>query len=59
MFAYAMGVRKAYGYLVATWYTMLLASQFHIWYYASRTLPNMFAFGTSMQLFSQLPRWTC
>lgn len=44
---YARGVRRAYGRDVALWYTALQASQFHIWYYMSRTLPNMFAFGIS------------
>lgn len=29
--------------LTGTWYTLLLASQFHILYYASRTLPNFIA----------------
>jgi alpha-1,6-mannosyltransferase len=42
---YASAVRRAYGTSAAAWYAVLQASQFHVWYYASRTLPNMFAFG--------------
>lgn len=44
---YAVGVRKAFGKCVAAWFVLFQASQFHVFYYASRTLPNMFAFGTS------------
>ena len=31
----------------ARWYLLLQASQFHVLFYASRTLPNMFVFGLS------------
>ncbi|KAL2136280.1 hypothetical protein VTI74DRAFT_4515 [Chaetomium olivicolor] len=41
----ARDLRRAYGPGTARWYLLLQASQFHIIFYASRTLPNMFAFG--------------
>ncbi|KAK9450824.1 Alg9-like mannosyltransferase family-domain-containing protein [Limtongia smithiae] len=36
-------VRHVYGKSAATWFAAMQYTQFHITYYASRTLPNMFA----------------
>ena len=41
------GLDKAFGKDVGRWYILLQAAQFHVIFYASRTLPNMFAFGLS------------
>lgn len=45
---FGIQVHKAFGPITSSWYVVLQASQFHVWYYASRTLPNMFAFFLSM-----------
>lgn len=37
--------KREFGRGVANWYLILQATQFHIIFYASRTLPNSFAFG--------------
>ncbi|MCJ1354698.1 MAG: dolichyl-P-Man:Man(7)GlcNAc(2)-PP-dolichol alpha-1,6-mannosyltransferase [Icmadophila ericetorum] len=53
------GVAGAFGRGAANWYVLLQASQFHIMYYASRTLSNFFAFGLCMlALRNFLPTYT-
>ena len=56
LLVYRNGLFKAYGGTTANWFVLLQASQFHIMYYASRTLPNMLAFGlTTIALVAFLP----
>lgn len=47
-------VDTAYGKTAGRWYILLQASQFHVMYYASRTLPNMFAFALTTMALSNL-----
>ena len=47
LMSYASTARKAFGRGVGNWYILLQASQFHVIFYASRTLPNMIAFALS------------
>lgn len=44
LIAFGRSVQKAFGTSAGVWYALFQASQFHTIYYASRTLPNMFAF---------------
>ncbi|OJZ92258.1 glycosyltransferase family 22 protein [Aspergillus luchuensis CBS 106.47] len=56
LLAFASGLRRTAGKTTAIWYLLFQASQFHIFYYASRTLSNMFAFGlTTLALRYVLP----
>ncbi|KAH7417148.1 glycosyltransferase family 22 protein [Cadophora sp. MPI-SDFR-AT-0126] len=53
LYNYARGLRKAFGSDAGRWYILLQASQFHVMFYASRTLPNMFAFALTTMAFSR------
>jgi alpha-1,6-mannosyltransferase len=56
LLSFARGMSRAAGKAAATWYVLFQASQFHVIYYASRTLSNMFAFGmTTFALAALLP----
>ncbi|CAI7571449.1 unnamed protein product [Penicillium glandicola] len=53
---YARGLRRSFGQPTAIWYILLQASQFHLIFYASRPLSNMFAFGiTTLAMCLLLP----
>ncbi|KAJ5564665.1 hypothetical protein N7513_000907 [Penicillium frequentans] len=53
---FAYGLRRSFGQTVAIWYLLFQSSQFHLIYYASRPLSNMFAFGlTTLSMRHMLP----
>jgi len=56
LLVFKAGLDKSFGKDVGRWYILLQAAQFHVIFYASRTLPNMFAFGlTTLALRAFLP----
>lgn len=48
LLSFRNAVAKTFGTTAGNWFVLLQASQFHVMYYASRTLPNMYAFALSM-----------
>ncbi|ERS99829.1 hypothetical protein HMPREF1624_03194 [Sporothrix schenckii ATCC 58251] len=54
MVALSRSLGAACGPSAARWYVLLQASQFHVLFYASRTLPNTFAFFLTTYAFSFL-----
>ncbi|KAI2615608.1 glycosyltransferase family 22 protein [Hypoxylon sp. NC1633] len=54
LLVFKANVERAFGRAAARWYAALQLCQFHVLFYASRTLPNMFAFGLTTLAFSQI-----
>ncbi|KAJ6264625.1 hypothetical protein Dda_0774 [Drechslerella dactyloides] len=54
MILFSRRAARVYGKGAARWYLALQASQFHVMYYASRTLPNMLAFGLATYALAEL-----
>ncbi|UKZ62217.1 uncharacterized protein TrAtP1_003472 [Trichoderma atroviride] len=56
---FGAAVREAFGRGAARWWVVLSVTQFHVVFYLSRTLPNMFAFGlTTLASAFLLPKKT-
>lgn len=58
LMSYARAAQRAFGRRVANWYILLQATQFHVLFYASRTLPNMFAFALSKPFLVSVIKYT-
>ncbi|KAK5138748.1 Dol-P-Man:Man(7)GlcNAc(2)-PP-Dol alpha-1,6-mannosyltransferase, partial [Rachicladosporium monterosium] len=54
LYSVKTAVDTAFGRTAGVWYVLLQASQFHVMYYASRTLPNMFAFSLTTAALANL-----
>ncbi|KAI1130755.1 Alg9-like mannosyltransferase family-domain-containing protein [Nemania abortiva] len=54
LLVFKQNIERTFGRSAARWYALLQATQFHIIFYASRPLPNMFAFFLTTLAFSQL-----
>ncbi|KAI3323461.1 glycosyltransferase family 22 protein [Xylariaceae sp. AK1471] len=54
LLVFKSNLERTFGRSTARWYALLQASQFHVLFYASRLLPNMFAFCLTTLAFSQL-----